>query len=406
MKKQQKGENASRRKQRKAETPAKLPVKFGIRWINWPLLAGYLFGIAAVFVCKYYLQFSHQVFAILAVVIIGTAPVSVFLTWLFSFLIQKGVVSYPSSRLLSFRYSMQEVTMGWQNKLILRVENPYWFILGNTSVLFQLENRFYPNQDLHCIDLGLLGFREKREEEFPIGTTHCGQVNATSVAVAISDYFRLVEFVIPVTSERVSMSVMPNITPTTPDLSESSGGSEDEAEENQKKGYTSSEVRDIREYIPGDKLNAIHWKLSAKAGELMVKEYESMSAEHFQIIPEFSTADANTLDKTLELLYSIGNLLIHEQGLGFTVYYWSETEQKIVPFAVWQEDDVAELFERIYADRLPAEDRSSVQFSLDYFRNQGVSRSGYAIYVTPGSTGDGEMIFRYEELINVYEIFS
>jgi hypothetical protein len=296
--------------------------------------------------------------------------------------------------------------MGWQNQLILQVENPYWFIIGSVSVMFRLENHFYPNQDLHCIDLGLLGFREIRSEQFPIGTTHCGSVTATSVAVTLSDWFGAVEFVIPAATESVTMTVLPNLSPSTPDLSESSGGSEDEVEENQKKGYTSSEVLDIREYIPGDKLNAIHWKLSAKAGELMVKEYESMSAEHFQIIPELSRANADTLDKTLELLYSIGNLLIHEQGLGFTVYYWSEAEQKVVPFAVWQESDIEVLFEKLYAEDLPEEDRSSVQFTLDYFRNQGVSRSGYAIYLTPGETGDGELIFRYEEKINVFEIFS
>lgn len=37
-----------------------------------------------------------------------------------------------------------------------------------------------------------------------------------------------------------------------------------EAEESRKKGHDFSEVVDVREYQPGDKLQNIHWKLSAK----------------------------------------------------------------------------------------------------------------------------------------------
>lgn len=39
------------------------------------------------------------------------------------------------------------------------------------------------------------------------------------------------------------------------------------------KGSDPSHVREIREYQPGDRLSAIHWKLSAKKQQLMVKEY-------------------------------------------------------------------------------------------------------------------------------------
>lgn len=40
-----------------------------------------------------------------------------------------------------------------------------------------------------------------------------------------------------------------------------------------KSGSDSSYTREIREYRPGDRLSNIHWKLSAKRDELLVKEY-------------------------------------------------------------------------------------------------------------------------------------
>ena len=39
-----------------------------------------------------------------------------------------------------------------------------------------------------------------------------------------------------------------------------------------KKGDDPSEIFDIREYADGDKIQRIHWKLSSKTGDLMVKE--------------------------------------------------------------------------------------------------------------------------------------
>ena len=38
-------------------------------------------------------------------------------------------------------------------------------------------------------------------------------------------------------------------------------------------GYDSSEIFGIREYIPGDNIKSIHWKLSQKTGNTMVREY-------------------------------------------------------------------------------------------------------------------------------------
>ena len=43
-----------------------------------------------------------------------------------------------------------------------------------------------------------------------------------------------------------------------------------ELEESNKKGHDYAEVSDIRQFIPGDRIRDIHWKLTAKEGELMV----------------------------------------------------------------------------------------------------------------------------------------
>ena len=45
----------------------------------------------------------------------------------------------------------------------------------------------------------------------------------------------------------------------------------------------SPETRDLREYRPGDSARAIHWKLSARTGELWSREYEDEKEERFTL---------------------------------------------------------------------------------------------------------------------------
>lgn len=66
--------------------------------------------------------------------------------------------------------------------------------------------------------------------------------------------------------------------------------------------YEKLEVSDIRDYVPGDPIKSIHWKLSSKSEALIVREYNSGTADltciyvdlsdHFpKIAPEKSLAD-------------------------------------------------------------------------------------------------------------------
>ena len=52
-----------------------------------------------------------------------------------------------------------------------------------------------------------------------------------------------------------------------------------------------AEIGNIREYIPGDTLKSIHWKLSSKLQEnLMVKEFNTNTSRRVYVLVDFSTA--------------------------------------------------------------------------------------------------------------------
>lgn len=74
----------------------------------------------------------------------------------------------------------------------------------------------------------------------------------------------------------VEMLVVPNPMPLTVDVVNASGWGTAESEHGQSRG-SGIEPRGVREYSTGDALRYVHWRSSAKAGQLLVKEFETGS---------------------------------------------------------------------------------------------------------------------------------
>jgi uncharacterized protein (DUF58 family) len=74
----------------------------------------------------------------------------------------------------------------------------------------------------------------------------------------------------------VELSVYPAPIPVSISISPTGGWGLSELESGKRKG-TGLEPRGIREYVTGDPIRTIHWKSTAKTGNLMVKEFETGS---------------------------------------------------------------------------------------------------------------------------------
>jgi hypothetical protein len=62
------------------------------------------------------------------------------------------------------------------------------------------------------------------------------------------------------------------------------GGEREESGADARRGERAETVSDIRNYISGDRLRSIHWKLSAKRDELMVKNFERTSGAGVELM--------------------------------------------------------------------------------------------------------------------------
>jgi uncharacterized protein (DUF58 family) len=78
----------------------------------------------------------------------------------------------------------------------------------------------------------------------------------------------------------------------------------------------------LREYLPGDPLQRVHWKASARRGELVIQEWEGGTGSGYEVVLDRRTSPA-TLETCLSLVSGLGHaardeeevLTLHTQGL-------------------------------------------------------------------------------------------
>lgn len=72
------------------------------------------------------------------------------------------------------------------------------------------------------------------------------------------------------------LTVLPRAIPVNVDMPEAAGWGISESESGQNRG-SGLEPRGIRQYVPGDSIRHVHWRSTAKTGQLLVKEFEAGS---------------------------------------------------------------------------------------------------------------------------------
>lgn len=82
--------------------------------------------------------------------------------------------------------------------------------------------------------------------------------------------------------------------------------------ETKKRGTDYNPDYEIREYIPGDELKSIHWKLSAKQRKMMVRERLATGREKINVLLPLCE-DRKKNDDLMEALYALCRLLLHKE---------------------------------------------------------------------------------------------
>lgn len=196
--------------------------------------------------------------------------------WLGSYLFACALVVPPVLLLMSLPSMLRlklelevapTLTRNAEGKLTVRFLNRSLLPLHRVSVWLEVENRF--TGDVKKDRFHYQGLVTSRGE-LPLPTDYCGQLHCRVVRVEVRDLMGFIKL-LRKCPEGVTCTVLPvaNGPAVPPDFDLAL----DTAEQLKPKyggGY--SEEHDLREYRPGDTVNSIHWKLSSKTDEVIVRE--------------------------------------------------------------------------------------------------------------------------------------
>ena len=161
----------------------------------------------------------------------------------------------------------------------------------------------------------------QRRASLRLGSEYCGRIRISVEQVKLYDCFGLIGVPCGCTGE-AHMTVQPDTFPIRVNLIPNPDSQEDSDSYSQDRpGADLTETFQIREYVPGDSIRQIHWKLSEKTGTLMVREF-GLPAENQLLLVFLSdkSLSPEQLDAMLDTLVSVSSELLRQE-LPHTLLY-------------------------------------------------------------------------------------
>ena len=181
----------------------------------------------------------------------------------------------------------------------------------------------------------------------------CGCLEFSIKKIRIYDYLRI--FFLPVRQRAAAQAVvLPHFYETRAELSlrtrEFAG--DGEAYDQNRGGDDVSEVFQLREYRPGDRIQQVHWKLSALSGELAVKEFGRPVNCPVVLFLDFFVEKENPLwmKGFPELAAAVSMALVGAECIHYIVWY-EQAEERLFRQMVSGQEDVYRWLQQFFKQR-------------------------------------------------------
>lgn len=283
------------------------------------------------------------------------------LTVLLLLLLILPVLSLAATRFASRRLRISvesphdELTLPTTLRVRVILYNPTPFPLLNCCLRFTARNLYFPplpTQEL------LVPAEAGRRMEYllPFRLDAAGMFSFSMDEVCVNDFLHLYSFRLK-RDFRFELPILPAPV-TLPPLNLTKAMIESEESVASADGELTSDIKQLRDYRPGDRIRDIHWKMTARVGDVMVKEYERAKDLYYLLLPE---TDKRSLQDCIAYFYSLGQwLLKQKESYRVALYHIDDRSFEFLP--VNSEDELLICLYRLYLE--PVEERSAAYESL------------------------------------------
>ena len=242
--------------------------------------------------------------------------------------------------------------------ITMRVENSGIIPLLNCVLTFRYSNRFFPDDEPNEM---IFAAPSKSHESYELWfeTALPGLFEFETEKIYVTDLMHLKTWEIPF-SKMLRTALLPEEIEI--ENIEIKKSALEEDAENSLTGELSREVRQIREYAPGDRMRDMHWKQTARLDEPMVREFERMRESFFVLFPvvepgysavvtpyrsEDPMTGRNEMCETLKMWFSLAMKLIKQGETIFTVIYDSDS-RTLEKYRAASEDELIQTVYELY----------------------------------------------------------
>ena len=303
-------------------------------------LIRYILGFILILIFIIVFKQNFLVFLLFPYVLLPVITIPVFITY---------------AKRLTFRgyASAVSIEAGSSIHFLLEYTNRSIIPFPACAFSFTLKNLYYDNEYEHSVNFPVLPKRTS-SIEIPALTEKVGIVSLQGKRLTVNDFLGFItlnlDFAI-----KSDVPVLPVRKPSIKIPQTPSSEGFDEYSEPDYKGNPSTEVKEIREYRPGDRLQNIHWKLSAKLDDLFVKELDRTSVIALVVLPELTKS---TLDETITTLDAVAREIINREER-FEIALFNEPACELNFFSIDSEDSLLEcLINMFYLPLYDTEDEA------------------------------------------------
>ena len=202
------------------------------------------------------------------------------------------------------------------------IKNNSIFPVLNGELKLSCYNKFSNNKEIEYINFPI-NSKEGESITFKIKSKYCGKLIIQAESLKIYDYLTI-SSVKKKLNKSKEIIILPNIYNLSLfnkilDVNSLDG----ESFSKDKSGDDPSEVFNIREYVEGDKIQRIHWKLSSKVNNIMIKEYSQPISNSSIIIVAFceDKNNINIIQGIVETAISLSYMLLSYNYIHYICWY-------------------------------------------------------------------------------------
>ena len=215
---------------------------------------------------------------------------------------------------------VQNKNDGIEVKLLIKNNSIFPAVNGELKLCYY--NKFSGNKEIEYINFPI-NSKETESIDFKIKSKYCGKLIIEIQSLKIYDYLTFSSV-----KKKLNKSKEIIVLPQIYDLNFSGNvininSLDGEIFSKDKAGDDPSEVFNVREYVEGDKIQRIHWKLSSKVDNVMIKEYSQPIVNDSIIIVELceSENNINTIQGIIETAISLSHMLLSYNYIHYICWY-------------------------------------------------------------------------------------